>query len=551
MPSYTFTHSDGTRVVVELGGQVLSAEIDPRMGWRELHAARKRKVAPFAADESSASPPSTLYPSVTAAGIDRFTPLLALVAKAKRFDDRLNAAVEMLSHHGVAQFDGIYALFAQIRGRLSVGPAYGLLDAAAHLVEGKSSAELGPEKIHTRRWLGEFLGNPERSTPLGIYTDTEELTRIFRHDRLLQSELEGEPAIAIRSVLEADPKLLAAYERHLAIMTKVTGPLAVAPVTRANRDGKFAVLPASDAAENRLVKALFGDAPVPDGFVLGSELVTRIHDGRLDTVPRASDGWYAHQFHAIAALLSPNTGGLQIGARYRKELEETFQALFALNRETHVKQVEHPRAGSAARIFIRPMLSVEPLPEFYARTASAYRFLREQLVDLFGDEVLRSAPLVDFGLDILAGLIEIETLFRGAEAVSRFELGQSEDSPETTMSRAAFGAWQLRSGADPDLQYDLRVAVPFWFDRIRKTYRIGATIGLEMRTLAVDFVTRPTVTTFGSLANAPIYTSTKHDILVPITLECNVRKPPTRAELRAICDREKTPAAIKYALQSA
>lgn len=533
-PKYAFTHRDGTRVVVDLAGQVLSAELDPRSDPWEIRRERAQDRPtdePVTYDASSITLlteedrwPARLYPSVAAAGVnEHFTPLFALVAKAKRFDDRLMAALEALTHHGAGEHGGLYELFAQLRTQLAAGSRMrGLLDAAASLAHGTTT----DADLNARKWLAKFHADKLASKPIGIYTDTEDMERVFRHDRILQTELREEDVAAIQAALHASPALLAEYEWHQRITTTVTGPLVK----------RLAVLPPSDSAENRLIKALFGFQPIPDGFELGPELVTRIRDGRLETTPKPNEGWYAHQFHAIAALLTPDTSGILIGPRYRKELEESFKALFALNRETHVKQLESP-AAAGAPLFIVPRISVEPLPEYYARTAAAYGFLHAGLTELFGEHVLGG---------LAEELVENELLFRGAEATCRFELAQSDgDLP----ARAAFRAWQKRSANDPDLHYDLRVAVPVWFDVERKTTRISVTLGFETRTLKLDFEERPEVKVYGP-ATTPYFWSLKRTILSPLTIECDVQKPPTRKELREICDREKTPAAIKAALQA-
>src|SRR5262249_54261850 len=148
-----------------------------------------------------------------------------------------------------------------------------------------------------------------------------------------------------------------------------------------------------------LVKQLFGTTSIPTGFQLGRELIARIRDGRLQTRPVATDGWYAHQFHAIAALLAPDTEGLRVGPRYRRELEETFEALFGMNRETHVKQLELAPAGGVPLV-VSPNISVEPAPGYYGRVARAYRFVREQFCDLVGEHALHTTAIDAAGTSV-------------------------------------------------------------------------------------------------------------------------------------------------------
>jgi hypothetical protein len=317
---------------------------------------------------------------------------------------------------------------------------------------------------------------------------------------------------------------------------------------------EIALLPASESAEGRLIKQLFGTASIPDGFHLGMELISRIRDGRLRTEPTASDGWYAYQFHACAALLSPETEGLEVGQLYQAELQETFQALFALTRETHVKQLECPHAGGCPLI-VAPRITVEPIPDYYGRVANAYGFLREQLTDILGDAAMESSPADHGELGLGDAIAEMESLFRSAEVVCRDELGRPDPSTTARAARAIFRRWQQRSADDPDLSTDMRVAVPVYYDVERETVRVCVTLGVETRTLQFAFLKPPTVQVHGAsesgfVPREPYFTESEQLILSPITVECDVRVPPSREELRKLCDEHKDASAIKRALES-
>lgn len=559
MSGYCFNHG-GQRVEVDLRGQVIRAEIDERAGWMELPPEEHSEVDEddsadsITALESGLTWPAPLFPSVAAAGVtSRFTPLFAMVAKAKAFDDRLYARIERLAHDGVGRHPGLYELLAQVRERLEPGSKMrGLLDAAAHLT-GSELPESGPAKLRARKWLASFLKNSKTSKPIGFYAASEYLSKVFKHDRLLQEKLEQEDGAVLRSAIEAKPELYAAYQSHLRLVSRLTGSLAVASVLDASAE-KVALLPASDSPERRLIDEMFGTTSIPDGFHLGTELISRIRDGRLRTEPTAEDGWYAHQFHAMAALLSPETEGLQVGGLYRSELKDTFKALFALTRETHVKQLEYPLAGGCS-LTVAPRITVEPVAEYYGRVASAYGFLRAQLIEILGAAAMNS-PLTDDGaLGVADAVAEMESLFRGAEAVCRDELGCSDSSVTAGAARATFRSWQQRSADDPDLQADMRVAVPVYYDIERETVRVCVTLGVETRTLRFEFVKRPTVGVYGASksgrsSSEPYFGELEQLILSPITVECDVRVPPSREELRALCDKHQAPSAIKRALEA-
>lgn len=559
MLGYWFSH-EGQRVVVDVAGQVVRAELDERAGWREEPPDGDGDED--AGDDASGirmleaghSWPAPMYRSAADAGLTAdFTPLFALAIKGKAIDDHIYAAVEQWLHEGAGSTTGCYEWLAELRAQLEPGTEVrGLFDAAAHLA-GEPLPQAKAARLRARKWLAAFLRDKKQSTPVGIYEGSERLSAVFRHDRLLQSELSGEQAAVIRTTLSEMPALRAAYQRHLAIITRLTGPWAY-PTVLDTEGYRFAVVPPSESPEGRLLKELLGATSVPDDFELGPELVARIRDGRLPTRPGDLDGWYAYQFHANAALLAPETRGLEVGERYRKELEETFQALFALTRETHVKQLEVTPVGGVPLI-ISPRFTVEPVPAYYQRVGEAYRFLRCAMQEILGDAVVCGPCDGLDGESLFDCLAGAEMLFHGASIVSRRELGQRvEPCAVDHAAVAAFRSWQRRSERDEDLRADIRVAAPVFYDVERKTVRICATVGVETRTLGFEFVQRPEVTVHGTstspFANSePVYDTSTQLILSPITIECDVRVPPTREELRRICDRHGSVAEIREALE--
>lgn len=524
-------------VRVDPRGQIVRAELDDAAGWRERPPTPAHDGKGIVLLDAGHRWQAPLHASVAASGaLAGFVPAFALIAKAKRFDDRFIAAMDRLAHRGLGPHIGWTALLATLRPRLA-GNARALVDAARSFVGDEVAAD-GAERLAMRKWVRDFERDPMRSRPIGFYAESDDLARLFKHDRLLQTELAPHDADAIAGALGAERD---SYGALLALAETVTGPRAIGSVEDRTAD-KRALLPASDSIEGRMIKELFSSRPVPDGFRVVEELVARIRDGRIDTTPRPGDGWYAYKQHAIAALLRPETPGLEIGPKYRRELEETFAALFALNRESHAKQLEIPAAAGKPPLTIAPEFSVEPLPELYARIAAAYRFVREALSALVGEDGLRSVELD--GLDAFDALVDIEALFLGAEATARAELGQPTID---VTSRARFATFARDAIGDPDLAYDLRVAVPLYKDLGRERVRIVATVGLETRTLLFDWVIRPDVQVLGA-HDEPRFTDSKVSILSPITIECDVRVPPTRDELREICEREGQPEAIREAL---
>lgn len=552
MTGYCFEQF-GRRVVVDTAGQILLAELDDQAGWSE----RTRDPSPEDPfrrnrDDSWRAP---IHASVSSAGLRcDFTPMFALMAKRRAFDDRLVARLEHVLHHGVADRGGSVELVDRIRRALPSGTEMrGLLDAALHLVRG-SWPEHSADEESARRWVACFEVDPIQSQPIGVYTRSSALQRIFRHDRLLQWRLGSSEASAVAEVLRGDPTLLLAYRSHLAVISRINGPFATPPVLEPEE--LTAIFPASDSVIARLLEDRFGNRPIPHDFALGAELVARIRDGRLPTEPGPDDGWYAHKLHADAALLSGRTEGLQVGPRYAEELEQTFQSLVTCDRQTHVKQLERLVLGGIP-FTVAPRVTVEPLPDHYARVAEGYRFLRQQLSEHLGESVIRGIQIDDYGRvgpSIHDALLEIEQLMRGAEVVSRAELGRPLPSAAVhDAAESVFRSWQRRSADDPDLALDLAAITPIFHDIERRTTRVCATLGVETRSLRFEFVERPAVSVFGEATHGssePSYPPSRHLIMCPITIECDVKTLPSREHLRKLCDEHEHPAAIKAALEA-
>lgn len=219
-----------------------------------------------------------------------------------------------------------------------------------------------------------------------------------------------------------------------------------------------------------------------------------------------------------------------------------------------MKQLEVPVAGGHPLI-VSPRLTIEPVPTYYQRLASGYRFVRHKLEAAFGQAVLHDALASLSGASLFDVLSQAELLFRGAALTCRQELGQALPMDgESEAALSFFRAWQRGSAKDPDLNADMRVAVPVFIDAERNTVHICATVGLEARRLKVEFMNTPTVRVFRpSLSPAeepsPLFMPSAYMVVVPVTIECDVKIVPTREELRRVCDEFKTPERICEALR--
>ena len=87
--------------------------------------------------------------------------------------------------------------------------------------------------------------------------------------------------------------------------------------------------PPSRAHETELVKKLYGDKPIPEGFSLIDEMIRRIQAGQLPLRPAADSGWYDYQTWALEPPVvpgkMPEAKHLNLDESYRKQLLEAVQ----------------------------------------------------------------------------------------------------------------------------------------------------------------------------------------------------------------------------------
>jgi hypothetical protein len=513
-PARRTVTGDGFKVDLDLTSQVLAihAPLD-----REIRfgpgVERGRAEAPLSATLGTINPMAPVSASV-------------LAQKAKIFDDGLYAAVEVAAQEGAGRHTGKTRLLASLGRALTgadsseAGDVQGLLLGAARL--GGVAVPGVPAQVETRaqRAVEEFLTDEVCSKPIGFYTWSRQLASIFQQDRMLQSELVGRAGIEVlASALQADPSARAVYEGHLRLLSGLTNPFATHDLrgflkvrdqgTADPPEKGIRFFPPSIGHETELIKKLYGNRPIPEGFVLVDEMIRRIRSRALDLEPRAESGWYDYQTWALEALVIPERmpegGRLQLDDEYRKLLIELFKGLLALTRETHIKQLEFPLVGAAMRgrelyIDIAPALAAEPLVTFYLRRALGYRYVRGVLEDTFGPGQLERLHRLTPGGPVPTSLAEdltgIETLFLGAHVSVSQQLGLAPDaasgadlSANATAER--FAAWARAPHFDPDLSQDLRAMIPVFYDVERRKTKVWAFLGWSSRPITVSFARAP------------------------------------------------------------
>ncbi len=313
----------------------------------------------FAGDRD-AREEAPVLPTLPATG--GFVSASVLAQKAKQFDDGLYAAVEQAAQNGAGSFAGKDAMLKRVARILSGGGTEGLGDPGMVLF---AACKLGDVQVDAPRELNatvqsavnEFLADELRSKPVGFYTWSPALSGIFRQDRMLQTELKGEAGIAtFARALHADKAARATYEEYLSLVSRLTNPLSGRDLrgvlqTLDSGGAEFpshgvVFFPTSRAHETGLIKKLYMDKPIPQGFSLIDEMMKRIRSKQIDVSPTASSGWYDYQTWSLETLVAPDRAAeavkLKLEESYRKQLEELFRGVLALIRETHIKQLEVP-----------------------------------------------------------------------------------------------------------------------------------------------------------------------------------------------------------------
>lgn len=504
-----------------------------------------------------------------------------LAQKAKAVDDGIVATLEFLLAEGTMSFRGRSALLAGLQSQLQGGwdrspddprlaEAIGLLSAVRSLVGDNDPADPitwpTPLRLWRNQYLRDFRKMQEVDVPLGVYAWSQRLAGLYRQSKSLQEPLSEAAALPLRQALEADLPLRGAYETHLALLA-LTNPLVRPHLLSRSPSSAPAFFPASKSREGQLVKLLVGDQPVPPGFDLIGELIARVTDGRLSLATSEESGWYDSILHALEPLLVPDqvpeAGRLQLAEDYRDDLQQLFRSLLGTARESHVKQLEMAAAGGFALV-ISPHLTLEPLAEHYRRRAESYRFVRERLVTLLGEDVLlswnRATPSGETGVPLLDEIHLMEQLFAGASAIVQDELGivpaiESEggDRRWLTAAKARTRSWIASHRDDPDLGEDVRMMVPLFKDVERDEFHVLAVVGYEQRNLKVSFVDFPEVTVRDSQGRAVEsdiqWSDATYPLARPVTMTCRTRRLLDRDQFRELCDREKTMAAIRSALE--
>ena len=528
----------------------------------------------------------------------------------KPFNDGLYAAVELGEE--TVKHDVLVTLLSRLGTLLSTsdpGTRPALEDGA--VLVGTALTLTGDTPALDAALLGRVQAGVDKfnakviySRPIGFYTWTTALAQIFTRDRFLQNNDDSEPFgafAALAWVLGQDATLLANYQQATALYAGLTNPYlsyavdslipyvsdlsalsdpnAIETAFRATHPALssclgpplVAFLPASRSKETDYFNSQFCDSGLPPGTNTLDLLIKAIQSGAIDLAPGKDAGWYDYQLYALETLLvperAPENPHLLLTAGYKKKLIDTFKSILIQNRETHVKQlaVATPSGMEILPVDLYPLFPAEPFPTFYLRTARGYRFLRTFLAASLGNDFLTSTTrLFETGgrataklADELDGRI---ALLYGLYFVSADAVGMDRNSGLLTDELAAIDATSAVSSArtwlktwttDADVVRDPRVIVPSFIDS--DVIRYWAVVGVQVVKARAEFVAghEPLVTPTDCWTGKMVPHT--YVLLSEVSVEVSLpatQPPPTRDELRAICDAHVSKDDILKALES-
>ncbi len=487
--------------------------------------------------EPASSPPrlATLGQVVAATGVKDYVPAAYVAQKAKSVCDGILAALEGLSTEGDDRGVGMNEFLRLLAAASAPSDtSRDFVDAAVELANGVAAPGTRAKT---------FLKDPVRSKPLGFYTWSESLERVFRRDRFLGEVLDKGDAAALAASIASDVRLRAEYVRRLRRVSRLTNPFAVSSLM-----WRLSASPPRLPADK---ESLFPPSAAPENGYASVADFDAVKSGRCDLKPTDNAGFYAHQLYALTALLSydrtPEAHWRRVSPDYATALERFAAAVLFQARESHVKQVAMgiPGMPSARPRYLTPGLTIEPLPTFYTLTAEAFRFLRTVVEDGWGRRVLEVRQLRESGsaeTTIGVGIDDVVGLCESAAKLSFLEIKGEANGAEVDAMRERL----MRLTTDPDVTCDARGMVPLGFGDDPTQIRALVFAGWDVHNLIAKLTCVDAELPVGVELGAEA-----HPLPIPLVREMLV--PPhgllNRTEVRALCIRalETAPPALAWA----
>jgi hypothetical protein len=214
---------------------------------------------------------------------------------------------------------------------------------------------------------------------------------------------------------------------------------------------------------------------------------------------------------------------------------------------------------------VYPVLPLEPFATFYIRSARAYAFVHALLVTTMGaDFMSRAHRVLETGTRATPSLEDELTarisLAYGLHIVAAKSLGvhpslTADEATQYPMAKAESDAraWLDALGSNVDATRDPRVIVPLEIDPDSGNTIYSAVIGTKLIKAQASFYPgfEPVIVSthdcvLGKLAPYEPYLAIGRTVQIS---RPSAAPPPTRTELRALCDAKQTEDAIVFALE--
>lgn len=356
-------------------------------------------------------------------GVDNATILPSaslLFHKARALDSGLLATIDLAMANGdIDRGIGLVGLVKEIFKALEpTDQARAYLAAALDLAG--QPVELFPEEVSRRNiWITRYQRRRVVYPPIDYYAWNEQLERVYDFETFLQEPIPRRnwfmaAQIARALKKEENRELLNAYRFFLAGFDFLYMPrqsYTIAELTnyeiagdesflqmfrdRQGMTNQIVFLPPARRREQIHYREM-----LPLGVVAGlntfSELTQRSMIGRVSFVPRSGRPGI-EQYHAMAldAILveqrSLEADKLLLSRTYRERLFHPYRAIKRDVLETELDSIVEPVAWKPSRPgMVRPILRVEPVPQYYLRSARSYQYMSQVMQRILGARTTES-----------------------------------------------------------------------------------------------------------------------------------------------------------------
>lgn len=413
------------------------------------------------------------------------------------------------------------------------------------------------------KMLRGFLNDPIRSTPIGFWTWSPALKKIFIQDRFLQTKFPEKmqdgtfPAEPLRSYLNKYPDLMTAYKFHKDLEETLNNPFSYNSLLAPNpKIEKWGFLPAVRSNEGDLQKEMAKNPNAPKDPM--DEIIQRLKDGRLAFNIKPDSGYYDYQQHALEAIVlaykNPEANKVRFGPKYLQRLEEAFKTGMAKARESHIKSLEVFPVMSCVSMptppdyYVSPFLPVEPLPTAYMRYAEGFDFLLKKLPQILGSRKAYTYHPNGKPRPIYARLKEARDICYGMSLLSAQELGMLSKVENQTFSTpagkglSAAKNWLKKAKDIKELDRDTRFIVPISADDESITPRMihcWASVGVQIVKVEASFIEEPKLpnTVIARFLPRTYYLVTDKFMALDVPY---AKGPVTREQFRKVLDEAKT-----------